>query len=348
MLSKLPLSIEIVTSTIKSLSSMSADSRRDAKNILSERYSDVRITDVTTCRDLDQVIARKPDLVFLGMKFIPNDIAGEPSEIWLNQALKSAGIPYTGSDEDASKLEHNKQFAKEQVAHCGLATASSQLIHTGESYTSDDIRLEYPIFIKPVDGGGGSGINELSLVHTFDELQRQVLWLSTVKNTDILLETYLPGREFSVGLLRRCGSNSFDALPLEIIAPKNQSGARFLSSRIKQDDAEQTLEVVDLALKSRLNELALDVFDALGSRDYGRIDIRLDAQGVPHFLEANLLPSLLNNYGNLPKASMMNIDLAHDKLILRIAELALPSYVSQSLLNELAIVPAAASLNFVG
>lgn len=345
-MSKIPLSIEIVISTNKSLSSMGFDSRRDIEDILSKKYSDVRITDVNTRHDLDQVIARKPDLVFLGMKFILSDQAGEPTKIWLNQELKTAGIPYTGSGGNASKLEYNKHLAKEQITRHGLATASSQLIRQGGMYTDKDIEVSYPIFIKPVDGGGGSGINEFSLARDFDELQRQVSWLFATHQTDILLESYLPGREFSVGLLRKQDNMQFNLLPLEIIAPKNQSGARFLSSQIKQDDVERALEVTDLVLKSKLNELALSVFDALDARDYGRIDIRLDAHGSPSFIEANLMPGL-SSHGYLSRSSFVNKGITHDDLILRIADLALPRHLSQRLPIHSSLVPTTSALNFV-
>ena len=69
-------------------------------------------------------------------------------------------------------------------------------------------------------------------------------------------------------------------------------------------------------------ELALHVFHALGARDYGRIDIRLDGAGVPHFLEANLMPSILKDYGNFPKACMLNETIGYEESILRIVDLA--------------------------
>jgi len=322
-MSKICFSIEIVISTTKSLSSMSLASRREIQRILSRKYSDVRITDVNTRADLDQVIARRPDLVFLGMKFIPNDTDGGASKIWLNEELSKARIVFTGSEQLASKMEHFKHLAKEAVLKHGLKTADSQLISHGENLIQEDILISYPIFVKPESGGGGSGINESSLVHTFDELRKQIAWLSSASKTDILLESYLPGREFSVGLLRKRGINGFHLMALEIVAPKNLTGARFLSSKIKQADTEQTMEVTDRLLKMKINDLALKVFNTLGARDYGRIDIRLDANNVPHFLEANLLPSLLNNYGNLPKATMLNIGMSHERLILEIVELAL-------------------------
>lgn len=333
---KINKSVELVTTTIKSLSSMGCQSRLEAKAALERRYKQVRITDIRDVSDLDAVVARRPDLAFLGMKFIYDNSQPQPKPVWISEYLSANDIAYTGSDENASMLEHNKQLAKQVVAGRGLKTAKSMLIRRGEVYGSHDISISYPIFIKPVDGGGGSGINDRSLVGNFDELKAQVDWLFDGYKTDALLEAYLPGREFSVGILKRRFSDEFQLLPLEIVAPLNQAGSRFLSSRVKQADSEQTLEVTDSSIRHKINQLAIGAFEALGAKDYGRIDIRLDDKGEPHFLEANLLPSLLNNYGNLPKAAWLNLGINHDQLIHRIAELGLADGVrSQSELANL-------------
>lgn len=323
---KIHKSIEIVISTNKQLSSMSLASRMEIKRVLEKQYTDVRITDICDTTALDELIARQPDLVFLGMKFLLDD-SGSP--VWLSQHLSAAGIAYTGSGKTASALEHNKHLAKQKVSEQGIATAASLLIKQGESYKEEDVTIGYPVFIKPVDGGGGSGINEYSLSHNFSELKLQVAWLMDNYRTDVLLENYLAGREFSVGILQEPYSALVHALPLEIVAPLNQTGSRFLSSRIKRADEEQSLEIIDQGLKSSLSSFALRAFKALGGRGYGRIDIRMNSDGKPHFLEANLLPSLLNNYGNLPKASLMNIGLTHDELILQIAMLGMTNNAQQ-------------------
>ncbi len=328
-MSKISKSIEIAISTNKRLSSMSLASRLEIKGVLEKQYSDVRITDICDSEALDELIARQPDLVFLGMKFLKGESGTNTGPIWLSQRLSEAGIAYTGSGRAASALEHNKHLAKQQVSKHGLATAASLLIKQGMRYGAQDITIGYPVFIKPVDGGGGSGINERSLVHNFAALKLQIAWLMENYQADVLLESYLPGREFSVGILQKPYSAQPHALPLEIVAPLNGTGSRFLSSRIKQADTEQTLRIMDEGLKSSLSGFAIRVFEALGGRGYGRIDIRMDSDGTPHFLEANLLPSLLNNYGNLPKASLMNIGLTHSQLILQIAALGMKSSSKQ-------------------
>lgn len=102
--------------------------------------------------------------------------------------------------------------------------------------------------------------------------------------------------------------------------------------KLKKADTESTHPVADGNLRNSISVLALSVFRALGARDYGRIDIRLDANGVPNFLEANLIPSLIEKYGNFPKACMMNRGLGYEEMILKITDLAINrKYVTKNL-----------------
>jgi D-alanine-D-alanine ligase len=112
-------------------------------------------------------------------------------------------------------------------------------------------------------------------------------------------------------------------MPLELIAPADKNGRRFLSAAVKSADTESFIEVTDEGIKAKITTLALSIFHALGAQDYGRIDIRLDAFGIPQFLEANLIPSLIRSYGNFPKACLLNLGMGHTNMILHITRLGL-------------------------
>lgn len=318
--------IEIVSSSSRGLSSMGLESRRGAQAVLAARYTHVRLTTINNLSDLEEMAARAPDLVFLGMKYIPtNPELGQhdPHKIWVSQFLDDHGITYTGSGHVAHVLELNKELAKQRVLDAGLRTARFRVIRDGQRPLTADRALRYPVFIKPTNRGGGIGIDSVSLAYNFDQLWSKVRSLAHGLQVDSLVEEYLPGREFSVGILKDIGTNDYVAMPIELVAPADASGARILSAAIKSADTERSLAITDATLRLALNELALDAFFALGGRDYGRIDIRLDSQGVPHFLEANLLPSLLDNYGNFPKACRLNIGLQYGPMIHSIVELAI-------------------------
>lgn len=325
--------IEIVCSTRASLSSMGKASRTTVQTVLSKHYTDVRISIVNTMADLEDVIARNPDLVVLGMKFIPQnpDLGHEdPDKIWVSDVLDNNDIAYTGSSQVAHQLELNKALAKQRILQSGLNTSPFYFASQAQPLLREDIVLTYPVFIKPADRGGGLGIDNNSVAYTFDQLQTKVQSIADQYHSDSIIEEYLPGREFSVAILRHGGVADFAVMPLELVADINESGLRLLSEDTKSANAEVVIPITDPLLRANICKFALDVFTALGARDYGRIDIRLDADGAPNFLEANLIPSLIAGYGSFPKACVMNADLSYEPMLVHIVELAL----QRNLLDE--------------
>jgi D-alanine-D-alanine ligase len=336
-MSKINKSIEIVASSVGQLNSMTHTSRAAIQAILSRHYEHVVVTIINTMDDLEALALRTPDLVFLGMKCVPG-AAGDT--IWLSEYLDNKGITSTGSNHRAIRLERDKKLAKQRITDFGLQTPRFQVLIKDAVFTAADIQLNYPVFIKPPNRGGGAGVDDGSLAYNFIELQAKVQSLSSVLQSDALVEEYLPGREFSVGIIKHLDSDDYHTMPLELIAPAREDGARFLSGRVKSADTETHTAVTDTVLKAQISQLGLQAFHALGARDYGRIDIRLDANGTPHFLEANLLPSLLANYGNFPKACMLNIKLRHEDAILQIVDLAFQrASTRHKLFHSIAIKP---------
>ena len=315
---KIKKHIEIVRASKSSLSSMSIGSALALREALAQVYTKVGITNISTQSDLDLLALFKPDLVFLGMKQLPTN----HGTIWLADFLDDLDIPYTGSAKSAHELEINKSKAKKRAMHVGLKTSAFFVAVQGTQVVEEDIPFSYPVFIKPTDRGGGVGIDDKSVARNFDQLKSKVESISLGNNADSLIEMFLDGREFSIAILREAGSDEFMVMPLELIAPPNSQGDRLLSSAIKSADTEEFMAVEHGSLRNAVMELALHVFHALGARDYGRIDIRLDGAGVPHFLEANLMPSILKDYGNFPKACMLNETIGYEESILRIVDLA--------------------------
>ncbi len=305
---------------------MSERSRTAIQATLTKHYKYVSVTIVNSLADLEALVLRQPDLVFLGMKFIPGDrLLGwnDPTKIWLSQYFDEHDIAYTGSSRLAHELELNKQAAKQRVIEAGLSTSPYEVVAQGHLPALTDANLTYPLFVKPVDRGGGLGIDEQSLVHDYDELCRKLASISSRHHSDSLLEKYLPGREFSVAILKDDFSTEYCAMPIELVAAPNENGSCVLSQSIKAANTEVVTAIDDAATKAKVCRLAMDVFLALGARDYGRIDIRMDQFDVPYFLEANLVPSLIAGYGSFPKACAINANLGYEAMILAIVSLAL-------------------------
>jgi D-alanine-D-alanine ligase-like ATP-grasp enzyme len=133
----------------------------------------------------------------------------------------------------------------------------------------------------------------------------------------------LPGREFSVAIIKKSGYGEYDVMPFEILTDNNLPGLTFLTNQVKSEDNEIGSLVIDPTLKAKIQTLALEVFKSIKARDFGRIDIRLDISSEPCFLEANLMPGLKNNTGSyLYKAYKLNTGLSYDSMIERIVSLA--------------------------
>lgn len=320
---------------------MGVQSRTEIQAILLRHYTQVNITLIDNLSDLLALTVRKPDMVFLGMKFIPSDPAlglSDSNKIWLSEYFEREGISYTGSEQDAIELELNKELAKQRILDAGLTTARFMVIRAQDKVKRDDISLQYPLFVKPTNRGGGKGIDVGSLVYDFEQLCVKVQSLGLKLGADSLVEEYLPGREFSVGILRQQHTKKYAVMAIELVAPPDKSGARYLSKKVKSADTEYNLAVTNTELKAKVDALAIGAFHALGARDYGRIDIRLDANGMPNFLEANLLPSLLEGYGNFPKTFLLNMQLKHEDLITSIVTLAFSrKHLRQSTLTSTAL-----------
>lgn len=317
--------IEIVSSTVRGLSSMSQESRDAALTVLRRHFTDVRIALIDNIADLQALVGRQPDLVFLGMKFIPHSPGlgmHDPHKIWISNYLDEHGIAYTGSGQLAHELELDKPSAKQRVLDAGFRTSPFYVAKQNQTLGEQNIALNFPLFIKPTNRGGGVGVDKFSVAHNFDQARSKVQSITNALSSDSLLEEYLPGREFSVAVLRDEFSSVLSAMPIELVAQPDQHGTRMLSSQVKSSNTEQVLEVNDYKTRSQVCALAINVFRALGARDYGRIDIRLDGTGTPQFLEANLLPSLIDGYGSFPKACMLNLSLDYESMLLTIVRMA--------------------------
>lgn len=319
---KLPLRIEVVRSNLKSLSSMSLESATAIVATLERHYLDVVLTNIDTESDLTALIARKPNLAFLGMNYVHSDDEFH-AKIWISDMLEKNNIHYTGSGKFSHRLGLNKHLAKQRMIESGLQTSPFQIIRRDNEEFINEGTLAFPLFVKPSNKGGGQGIDEFSVVRTVEELRTKVASIHNEHNADALIEEFLVGREFSIGIITNQHTQELTAMPIELVAVKDSNGERMLSKVVKSSNAEGVLAVTNPVERERLKAFAINVFHALGARDYGRIDVRFDQFGVPHFLEANLIPSLIDGYGSFPKAYEMNLGLDYETMLVQIVRLAL-------------------------
>jgi D-alanine-D-alanine ligase len=323
---KTQLHIEIAVTKIKSLSSMSSKSSTMIKNALQKHYTKVGIYVVNSVEDLERLADSKPDVVFIGFKKIPKyGLSPETTDynIWIAQYLADRGILTTGSPSTAIKLEQNKEKAKDAVLAAGFATSPYFVASTGQYKLESDLPIDFPLFLKPPNQGAGAGVDAESVVRTFAEYEAKILSLSEENGSDALVEKYYSGREFTVALMRDSATEKLLIMPIEQLPLKNSRGDAVIGHAMKESDTETAVSLIENeVIKQAVSTLAHAVFTTLGARDYGRIDMRLDEYGVPHFLEANLIPGLIDGSGNFQKACEMNIGMKHEEMIVHLVELA--------------------------
>jgi D-alanine-D-alanine ligase len=202
---KIDKHIQVVRTQTVRQSSMGEKSCLMIRDVLRTKYQTVDITNIDNEQDLEALVALQPDLVFLGLKQTSQkrpEFNGEGlGDIWVSEYLAQRGINFTGSSHTAMALDQNKALAKRKVAQAGLPTAPYFTATPGQYKTADELPLGFPLFVKPPNQGGGKGIAADSVVHTFAQYQEKVQQIQQLFAIPALVETYLGGREFSVGLL---------------------------------------------------------------------------------------------------------------------------------------------------
>jgi D-alanine-D-alanine ligase len=233
--------------------------------------------------------------------------------------LDAYGIPYTFSDPLVLSLTLHKGMTKHVVRDFGIPTADFEVIQNIEDLQA--LTLPFPLFLKPVAEGTGKGIGALSLAGDQESLERGCSELLRKFGQPVLVERFLPGREFTVGMLGT--GKASETLPaMEIILREKAENNSYSYENKKHYSERITYRLVEDGPAEECRELALRAWQCLGCRDAGRIDIRLDEKGVPNFIEVNPLAGLNPVDSDLPIICSMT-GISYDTLIRRIMESAI-------------------------
>ena len=186
---------------------------------------------------------------------------------------------------------------KRVVRDLGIATPDFAVI--SELPELNGITLPFPLFLKPVAEGSGKAISEKSVVHDREELEKQTEYLLITSKQPVLAERFLPGREFTTGIIGT--GNEATALGTIEILYNDRAGTKIYSYDIKNEyEKFVTYEIPDDDTCARCGSLALAVWNGIGGRDAGRIDIRMDENGTPNFIELNPLAGMNHLHSDLP------------------------------------------------
>ena len=234
------------------------------------------------------------DLVFN----IAEGMYGVGREAQVPALLDAYRIPYTFSDPLVLALTLHKGLTKTVIRAAGIPTADFAVIEDPADLQSLD--LPPPLFAKPVAEGTGKGISESSRVDTHERLSLLCTKLMHEFRQPVLVETYLPGREFTAGIV---GTDNDAAVigVMEVLFRNHHEGEKIYSYHSKSNYE----ELIDYVIPERevvqaCSDLALAAWRALGCRDGGRVDIRMDSLDRPNFIEVNPLAGLNPVHSDLP------------------------------------------------
>lgn len=277
----------------------------------------------------ERLRAAKPDIVFN----IAEGLHGVNRESHVPAICEFLGVPYSGSDPLTLSLCLDKSRAKEVLSYHRVPTAPFLLVDSpkdldhllaGALPLSPPSEI-VPLFVKPVHEGSSKGITERNFVKSADELEAQVLFLLEKYQQPVLVEEFLPGAEFTCGVL----GNGSEARVLPIVGmnfgalPRGAVPIYGFEAKWIWDRHDQPLDIfacpapVTDAMRVAVERVVLRAYRVLGCRDWARVDVRLDADGVPNIVEVNPLPGILPDPADnscLPKAARA-AGLSYDELI---------------------------------
>lgn len=308
------MQIEIITTPNEALKETGFGKRDACVSVLSALRHIGHRARLRVCRtetDLEDVVKSKPDLVILAVKYIP---VANKDDIWLSEYFAQNNINYTGSSKDALEYDSNKVLAKTHLANKGFKTANYFMAIPGQFNNESELPFSFPLFLKPLDAANGNGIDDLSYVTGFSQYQSKITSLYESFNQPILVEEYLDGREFTAAVIKT-GNGQLIVSAVEVIPPISTNGLKILGAQAKKDDSEKLIKIIDSATKNKVTTLAIDAFNALGVRDFGRIDIKTNNSGECFFMEANLVPGMTYGSSYFPQACEIAHKFDYNKVV---------------------------------
>ncbi len=228
------------------------------------------------------------DLVFN----ISEGIEGRGREAQVPAILELLGVPYTGSDTLTMALSLDKGMSKKVFRSERVPTPDWFV--AGSLAALDEWEVEFPLFVKPIHEGTAKGVTAQSLVHDMRSLRRQVSRILKTYRQPALVEEYLPGREFTTGVLGTGGAAAVLGT-MEVVVSDPVEDTIYTGSSKAEFEAKVRYKPgreIEPSLRRRVEAVALDAHTALECRDFSRVDIRCDAQGRPCCLEVNPLAGL--------------------------------------------------------
>ena len=245
-----------------------------------------------------KIRGRRYDIVFN----LSEGIRGDSRESHIPAMLEMVGIPYTGSGVLTLALTLDKPLTKKVLAYHGIPTPRFKVFTSQEDV--DARGLSFPVFVKPAHEGSSMGISPSCYCNNVRELRDEVRRLMGLYHQPVLVEDYLPGKEFTVAILGNRSPEVFPIMEINFDAVPQEHG-RIYSRQFKTDWFEDIYYLcpapISADLEKKVKVTALKTYRVLGCRDLSRVDLRLDKNGVPNVMEVNPLPGMAPGFSDYPR-----------------------------------------------
>jgi len=239
---------------------------------------------------------------------IAEGIRGRGREAEAPAVFNMLGIPFVGSDETALCVALDKNMCKRLMESYGVVSPRGMVVSSDGDLARLDLR--FPVIVKPNAEGSSKGIPDACVAQDRATLAAMVASGLSRYGGSFLVEEYVRGREFTVGILGN-GASAKVFAPMEIAFRHNTYDSYSIYSYGVKQDYKSLVDYIcpadiDAAADATMRQTALTVFNALGCHDFARVDFRLAEDGTPYFIEVNPLPGLAPNYSDYPMLAQFN------------------------------------------
>ncbi len=228
---------------------------------------------------------------------IAEGLNGFSREAQIPALLEAWDIPCVFSDPLVLALTLHKGMTKHIIRDLGIPTPDFAVVDTVAAAKA--LAMQFPLFAKPVAEGTGKGVTAASKIDTQSQLVHVCTELLSAFQQPVLVEAFLPGREFTVGIIGT-GADAYVPAVMEVLFTRNAQQDVYSFTNKEEWKGRIEYRLADAESAAAAARTALAAWRGLGCRDGGRIDLRADASGVPNFIEVNPLAGLRPGHSDLP------------------------------------------------
>lgn len=311
----------------------SKETIQDLADAISANGNDVEIVNVLNIGEKEI----KNKLINFDLIFnVAEGLEGENREAVIPKICEEINKPFTAAGSETAIVTLNKARTKEVFVENGIPTPKSHIFVVGD----EKLNISFPVIIKPLLEGSSKGIFNENLVHNENDLRRVVKKIINKYKEPVLVEEFLEGREFTVGVIGYKNpvilpivEVRFDFLP-EGLNKMDSYEAKWIYDNpefVEKNPDKDPLKCpadIPIELGEKIRKIVLKAYKALDCRDWSRMDIRLDSKGEPNILEVNALPGFMKDpkeNSRLPKAAYA-AGWSYEKLIGEVLKSAIERY----------------------